>query len=32
LIAALALMAASDARAARAVCVENAPIGELVTL
>ena len=29
MIAALALMAASDARAARAVCVENAPIGEL---
>jgi amidase len=29
LIAALALMAASDARAARAVCVENATIGEL---
>jgi amidase len=29
LIAALALMTASDARAARAVCVENATIGEL---
>ena len=29
MIAALALMAASDARAARAVCVENATIGEL---
>jgi amidase len=29
LTAALALMAASDARAARAVCVENATIGEL---
>jgi amidase len=29
LIAALALMAASDASAARAVCVENATIGEL---
>ena len=28
-MAALALMAASDARAARAVCVENATIGEL---
>ncbi len=29
LIGALALMAALDARAARAVCVENATIGEL---